>query len=211
MHVFMSYMQMIEWYQRGSFENPVRTAMWNPIKWYRKGHLLTGSLEVECREHGVYVLNIVCERVELRDGRDAWWGVWSMYGYPFMPAMEASVGEETWWQAFKPILTPSCLWEEDRRDEKKRILWPGYGGQGYGVEIERHVEEVLGHKLEGLYTPIQLHAGVILQLYAHPDVLPAVHVDRRAFSAHETEKMIAALRRAKELQELYTRMMSRAE
>lgn len=208
MHVFMSYMQMVEWYQRAMEEdNPARTATWKPIKWYRKGHTLTGSLEVECTG-SVYLLSIVCERVELRDGGDAWWGIWSMYGYPFTPAMEGSVGEETWWQTFKPIFEGPCMWEENLWGGRERVLWPGFGGQGYDAQVEQHVSEVFGHKLSGVSTPLQLYAGVELVVYAHPDVLPAVHVDRRAFSANETERMLGALRRGKDLQELYTRMMS---
>lgn len=169
--------------------------------------------------HGISQYRVMGTPVHLMNGREAYWvDVFIEVDLTLHPTNLPSfldtrhVSEllgidyfEDRWNGWAYALDAPMAWYAEVSGKRELFIWGGYDGQGY--EVERYVRELFPEvTLEGPTTMIPLGTGVDLVLYAHPEVMPSLRVRPSLKDARDTEEVLGALRRGKELQELLARV-----
>lgn len=114
------------------------------------------------------------------------------------------------WNTMAWLWQDPVAWEIDTKCAHMGLrIWGGYEGGAYGETIARDVFDRFGTELSGRTTRVMLDAGVYLLFYGYEGIIPSLHVSEGLRDAEHCESVLGALRRGKELQELYARMMSR--
>jgi len=173
------------------------------------------------QSHGISQYRVMGTPISLVNGRDAYWVDWyidvnltlhpsNLPGYLDTRHVSEFLGVEYFedrWNGWAYALDAPMAWYAEVSDKRALFIWGGYDGQGYDEGVKRYIEEMFsGVVLEGPRTRVPLSDSVDLVLYAHPDILPSLHVRPSLTSAGDTERILSALRRGRELQELLVRI-----
>lgn len=173
------------------------------------------------QSHGISQYRVMATPISLVNDRDAYWVDWyitdNLTLHPsnlpsYLDAQHVSefLGIEYFedkWNGWAYALDAPMAWYAEVLNLRELFIWGGYDGQGYDERIKRYIEErFTGVVVEGPSTSVPLSDSVDLVLYAHPDVLPSLHVRPSLKSAGDTERVLGALRRGRDLQALLERL-----